>query len=501
MGRYAKFSTVKNKLNIPTNGDTQYYSFPNELPVQANAEQYAKFIENNYLKATTNLAGAPQIATSNHSFGFGDTYNQTISCGLDPNTDDIIVLVQKAITPQTPSPGNVIYGFSMLYRIDYDAQTISNVTQSGNWLGTGTDPNFIGDIFSPQREPVYNYSGNAVVSIDFLDGPSTGSGSINNYTVTLSSNTVTSSTSTYTSVNSGLDGIKDFIAGPLHTPDSTNNKTYTFVGTEKYGSNTGSMGVYTFTNAEYNEASPIGTANGRKLFFEHPNGKIYAVPGEGNSKNSIADPANIDYNEKMFVEFDPVTNTNTEITITGHELQPGEGSNRDDILYSMFEQGAVGADQYFYVCKDFSRITVYDLANREFVRTYRADTTDLPLSVTGGNTVTAYLGPDTGFLGADGHLHWFIRGNQSITDGEQNMVLSIDTNPESVTYQEAYLQLADDWTLSTPINAQFICDTNNNFYCADIGTTQVTLSKFTATGRGPGLTRINGPYRPQGNGF
>ncbi len=71
MGRYAKFSTVKNKLNIPTNGDTQYYAFPNELPVQANAEQYAKFIENNFLKATTNLTGAPQIDTSNHSFGFG----------------------------------------------------------------------------------------------------------------------------------------------------------------------------------------------------------------------------------------------------------------------------------------------------------------------------------------------------------------------------------------------------------------------------------------------
>jgi len=507
MGRYVKFANFKNRINDP--GDnSQYYPFPNTMPIDANVNQWDTMLENTFRKAKTNYNGNTVISTSNFTLSFGGNVTNTAT-GVDFNRQDIVFLTIHDTPTNVVSAGNVIEGYVNTYRWNPASNVISNVTQSNNWLGTnGGNTNFITNTraggnsnpFVPFYEPIYTYSGNTNLYMDFVNSAGRDSNAFNlwnNFRMDLSANTVTLEQDRYQTGKSDIDKVRDFDAG-ICAQQYTNNFATT-IGATAF--------VPAMTSAEYSAAgSPISYAG--KLFVEHYNGNVYVIPGAGASKNYINDPANIDYSEKVYVEVEPSSNTQTEITITGRELFPSTGSTAGDILFNYYEKACLGADGYIYLLESGAAgtgVSVIDLVNRTFIRRYTPDNADYPISTTGGYSVNAIEGPSEGILGPDGYVHFQIAGIQPVTGlGTQyQYMLSVDSNPISPTYHTWTIQRIDAIGSGENDNSTSFMYVDDEIYRIKQKSTQgstIKIDKIQFTGQGNKNVRVNGPLRIFANG-
>ena len=511
MGRYVKFANFKNRINDP--GDnSQYYPFPNTIPIDANVNQWDTMLENTFRKAKTNYNGNTVIETSNFSLSFGSNVQYTAT-GLDHTRKDIVFVAVQTPGYNVISPGNIIDGYVNTYRWNISSNVLSNITQSNNWLGVnGGNTNFITNTrvgendsypITPFPEPVYTFSGNTNVYMDFLSVSGRDGNAFNlwnNFRFDMAANTLTYEQDRYQTGSQDIAKINQFDSGLCVVSEFFNISTTLGNG----------VVVPAMTSTEYSAAgSPLLYAG--KLFVEHYNGNVYVIPGAGASKNYINDPANIDFSEKVFVEVEPSSNTQTEITITGHELTPATGSTAGDILYNIYEKACLGADGYFYLLESGAALSVYDLVNRTFIRRYRPDNADYPLSTTGGYSVTAIEGPDVGILGPDGYVHFFISGVQPLDPvpplpaTQHEFILSIDTNPLSPTYQQAELNFADEIGKSeNDLNTTFMYVDDDVYRIKQkIGSVATTMEidKISLTGQGNKNVRLNGPLRIFANGL
>lgn len=504
-GRRLRFTNLRSKFRLPTTDGLQTYGFWRNLFLNnyPTDQQIAERVMVRYLRKTTaNYLSHPEVNASLIDFGSDITGNRGVTAAIYPYDEaNITLFALDQITTGIPATGTIVpsykvYGSINVYNYTTETNTLTNITPTNHWVGSQPvyDPGNISPLVIADEEilkatgvyapnPQYTNSGNTVTFVN----DTTGSG-------------VFRRTFNYDFANTALFGGTDTplfdrvqrqffsanlipsVGFPGGLEEDARNWDYT--GNVEIGI------TYGFRKYAYDEAPYSGYVgeDGRHYVQDFKTLDLYMVPGAGCSKNSQIDPANVDTTRRIIakkshpIELGNVAVTELDFESGGYTMAPTGSTNVDRATQEWFKGVVQGADRNLYC---FRANTTAD-AN---ITVLNPDTETLEISSkfalynTGvGNSIVWQPNP---ILCGDGYIRVFATGTQGAITG--NMMLSLDTNPESPTYQTGRL---DDITQYPDVNYStdypgFIMDVDKNLYSfvtrndGTINNANVVMQKYT----------------------
>ena len=517
-GRRLRFTNLRSKFRLPTTDNLTTYGKWRNLFIAGYPTDplVAERVVVRTLRKTTDLyiVTHPEVNSSNVDFGSNITGNRGVVASVNPSDESNITLFAlDQITSIIPPTGTIvpnykIWGSINIYNYDTSTNTLSNITPTNHWLGSQPvyNPANVSPLVVADEElvkatgifaPTPMQSANLVTFIN----DDTGTGVFRRAFTYDYANSIV-----YTSNDGEYPGIynnvqRQFFDGPIYIEDAR-NWDYTSNVAITISDFNGSAPA--FTKFAYNEAPYAGYAaeNGRHILQDFRTRDIYLVPGVGCSKNSQIDPANVDTTRRIIAKANISANVVTELNFEsgGYTMAPAGATDVDRATEEWFRGAIQGADANLYC---FRANTSAD-AN---ITVLNPDTETLEISskfgiynTNGSNTITWKPNP---IICGDGYIRVFAEGTQGAITG--NMMLSIDTNPESPTYQTGRLDDIIHYpeTSSTEF-VGYVMDGDKNIYAyttrndGTITNANVSLKKYTI-GANAGISIKNvfysGPLR------
>ncbi len=380
---------------------------------------------------------------------------------LDPG--NITLLALRKINPNTtgidkPSVGFRAHGAMHVYNFDTATATLANITPQTHWFAEKSNlslPNDTANILYST-----NIGDSEGFAVDYNPTPTIPQGSSEVYYVNyggigeagkqLSYNYNTNSLSIRsfgvagTSQAGGpnnISRINSFNSGTIQEPN-LNWDTVSNVATKISAFGSGGNTAMIFRKFAHKEVNTSDATQRLKIIAQHPHTRdLYAIPGAGCSKNSQLDPANVDTTQKIIAvvpDGGTIANVSELDFSATYDMSPPGSTDIDRGIYNWFQTANFGVDGKLYCFREDTsidaNITVLDVDNvtLDISSTFDIYNTD------GANTIV--WGQQT-FLYPDGMLRTIATGTQGALSG--NLLVTIDTNPESGTYQQGRVESID----------------------------------------------------------
>jgi hypothetical protein len=355
-----------------------------------------------------------------------------------------------------PYAGFRAYGELFVYQYNTETATVANITPQRQWFATKSDPKLPDDpaniIYATnlgEKEPtIEDFHPTPInrqfpgTNVQYLSYNGYGNGGLKltyDYDTNYAEFTYFGVPGTFQPGGSNsIVKINSFYSGVVQETyfnwdTAANSAMYVdFFGTGGYGG-------HIFRKFAYKEVNTTDPTTRLKVVAQHPHTrKLYAIPGAGCSKNSQVDPANVDTTQKIIAvgnRIDLVSELDFSAT---YDMSPPGSTDIERGIYTWFRTANFGVDGKLYCFRDDTsldaNITVLDVDNvtLDISSTFDIYNTD------GANSIV--WGEQT-FLYPDGMLRTIATGTQGALSG--NLLVTIDTNPESGTYRQGRVESID----------------------------------------------------------